>query len=176
MIKGLCIICIDKLVTFGPYINRWRSKFKITLHIEYDTTRTLLIKCKLCNGDYFLTHTHGIYTRITLCGEIDFNHAYNERWISYAICKVHTEQRFFSKTIKSNPQNAAKVSSLKTNNMLHVPWEKFSVFAVKKLDGTYIENTRWVSFDIKFTRQGFENACCHREDCRNIDFKVLKHW
>ena len=23
----------------------------------------------------------------------------------------------------------------------------------------YIENTRLVSFDIKFTRQGFENAC-----------------
>ena len=23
----------------------------------------------------------------------------------------------------------------------------------------YIENTRSVSFDIKFTRQGFENAC-----------------
>ena len=29
-----------------------------------------------------------------------------------------------------------------------------------------IENTRWVSFDIKFTRQGFENACWHREACR----------
>ena len=26
-----------------------------------------------------------------------------------------------------------------------------------------IENTRWVSFDIKFTRQRFENACWHRE-------------
>ena len=25
---------------------------------------------------------------------------------------------------------------------------------------------RWVSFDIKFTRQGFENACWHREACR----------
>ena len=32
----------------------------------------------------------------------------------------------------------------------------------------YIENTRWVSFDIKFTRQGFENACWHREACRAI--------
>ena len=29
-----------------------------------------------------------------------------------------------------------------------------------------IENNRWVSFDIKFTRQGFENACWHREACR----------
>ena len=27
------------------------------------------------------------------------------------------------------------------------------------LIGKYIENTRRVSFDIKFTRQGFENAC-----------------
>ena len=32
-----------------------------------------------------------------------------------------------------------------------------------------IENTRWVSFDIKFTRQGFENACWHREACRDIE-------
>ena len=32
----------------------------------------------------------------------------------------------------------------------------------------YIKNTRWVSFDIKFTRQGFENACWHREACRAI--------
>ena len=28
-----------------------------------------------------------------------------------------------------------------------------------------IENTRWVSFDIKFTKQGFENACWHHEAC-----------
>ena len=33
----------------------------------------------------------------------------------------------------------------------------------------YIENTRWVSFDIKLTRQGFENACWHREACRDIE-------
>ena len=32
----------------------------------------------------------------------------------------------------------------------------------------YIENTRWVCFHIKFTRQGFENACWHREACRAI--------
>ena len=32
-----------------------------------------------------------------------------------------------------------------------------------------IENTRWVSFDIKITRQGFENACWHREACRDIE-------
>ena len=30
----------------------------------------------------------------------------------------------------------------------------------------YIENTRWVSFDIKFSRQGFENTCWHREACQ----------
>ena len=29
-----------------------------------------------------------------------------------------------------------------------------------------IENTRWVSFDIKFTRQGFENTCWHHNACR----------
>ena len=32
----------------------------------------------------------------------------------------------------------------------------------------FIENTRWVSFDIKFTRRGFENACWYREACRAI--------
>ena len=30
------------------------------------------------------------------------------------------------------------------------------------------EYYRWMSFDIKFTRQGFENACWHREACRAI--------
>ena len=32
-----------------------------------------------------------------------------------------------------------------------------------------IEDTRWVSLDIKFTRQGFENACWHREACPDIE-------
>ena len=38
----------------------------------------------------------------------------------------------------------------------------------------YIENTRWVSFDIKFTRQGFENACWHREACRAMQHAFSK--
>ena len=38
----------------------------------------------------------------------------------------------------------------------------------------YIENTRWVSFDIKFTRQGFENACWHREACWAIQHAFSK--
>ena len=38
----------------------------------------------------------------------------------------------------------------------------------------YIENTRWVSFDIKFTRQGFENACWHREARRAIQHAFSK--
>ena len=37
-----------------------------------------------------------------------------------------------------------------------------------------IENTRWVSFDIKLTRQGFENACWHREACRAIQHAFSK--
>ena len=37
-----------------------------------------------------------------------------------------------------------------------------------------IENTRWVSFDFKFTRQGFENACWHREACRAIQHAFSK--
>ena len=31
------------------------------------------------------------------------------------------------------------------------------IFIARKCD---IENTKRVSFDIKFTRQGFKNACC----------------
>ena len=38
----------------------------------------------------------------------------------------------------------------------------------------YIEMTRWVSFDIKFTRQGFKNACWHREACRAIQHAFSK--
>ena len=37
-----------------------------------------------------------------------------------------------------------------------------------------IENSRWVSFDIKFTRQGFENACWHREASRAIQHAFSK--
>ena len=37
-----------------------------------------------------------------------------------------------------------------------------------------IENTRWVSFYIKFTRQGFENACWHREACWAIQHAISK--
>ena len=33
----------------------------------------------------------------------------------------------------------------------------------------YIENTGWVSFDIKFTRQGFENASWHREASKDAN-------
>ena len=39
---------------------------------------------------------------------------------------------------------------------------------------SFIENTRWVSFHIKFTRQGFENACRHREACRAIQHAFSK--
>ena len=38
----------------------------------------------------------------------------------------------------------------------------------------FIENTRWVSFDIKFTRQGFENACWHQEVCQAIQHAFSK--
>ena len=44
---------------------------------------------------------------------------------------------FFLKQLKVTLRMLQKVSSLKTNNVLHVPWGKFSVFAVKNLDGTY---------------------------------------
>ena len=37
-----------------------------------------------------------------------------------------------------------------------------------------IDNTRWVLFDIKFARQGFEKACWHREACRAIQHAFSK--
>ena len=39
----------------------------------------------------------------------------------------------------------------------------------KRFTNQEIENTRWVSFDIKFTRQGFESTCWHCEACRDIE-------
>ena len=43
-------------------------------------------------------------------------------------------------------------------------WSQFRELNVHEVcSSLYIENTRWVSFDIKFTRQGYENACWHRE-------------
>ena len=47
---------------------------------------------------------------------------------------------------------------------MEIPWVYID-FPVKKglpveiVDALYIENTRWVSFDVKFIRQGFENTC-----------------
>ena len=38
----------------------------------------------------------------------------------------------------------------------------------------YIENTGRVSFDIKFTRQGFKNACWHCEACLAIQHEFSK--
>ena len=38
----------------------------------------------------------------------------------------------------------------------------------------YIENTRRVIFDIKFTRQDFEKACRHCEACRAIQYTFSK--
>ena len=40
--------------------------------------------------------------------------------------------------------------------------------------GQYKENTRWVSFDIKFSRQGFENACWITMLCRVIQCEFSK--
>ena len=37
-----------------------------------------------------------------------------------------------------------------------------------------IENIRWVSFNTKFSRQGFENACWHREACQAIQHACSK--
>ena len=50
----------------------------------------------------------------------------------------------------------------------HIPhcWESHVV--------AQIENTMWVSFDIKLTKQGFENACWHREACRAIQHTFSK--
>ena len=39
---------------------------------------------------------------------------------------------------------------------------------------SYIENSRFTSFDIKLTTQGFENACWHREACRAIQHAFSK--
>ena len=73
------------------------------------------------------------------------------------------------------------VSSIEPSNsqFLEPPiWDNGSCCTIKRsvtdVDAMYIEKTRWVSFDIKFTRQGFENACWHREACRAIQHAFSK--
>ena len=52
----------------------------------------------------------------------------------------------------------------KLYGIVHELW----VFCQINSNGLYIENTKWVSFDIKFTRLGLENACWHPEASRAI--------
>ena len=47
-------------------------------------------------------------------------------------------------------------------------WERLLTTRGLPIYTSHVDNTRWGSFDIKFTRQGFENACWHREACRAI--------
>ena len=62
-------------------------------------------------------------------------------------------------------------------HLLPMRWVQKSQFLgwyINNIPRVSIENTRWVSFDIKFTRQGFENACWHREACRAIQHAFSK--
>ena len=60
------------------------------------------------------------------------------------------------------------ISSVATKSRHGPSWYDLVLVCKKESRSIYIENTRWVSFDIKFTRQGFENACWHGEACRDI--------
>ena len=44
-------------------------------------------------------------------------------------------------------------------SILQLPIQITDITLEMKVKVAYIENSRFASFDIKFTRQGFENAC-----------------
>ena len=60
------------------------------------------------------------------------------------------------------------------NKGANQPWHLRSLISTFVIPSLNIEKTRRVSFDIKFTRQGFENACWHREACRAIQHAFSK--
>ena len=83
------------------------------------------------------------------------------------------------KVLHSFSQNEGSVFWLNCITMDGIVWDSMgtiwgSVQVCVGSVGQYIENTRWVSFDIKFTRQDFENACWHREACRAIQHAFSK--
>ena len=85
------------------------------------------------------------------------------------LCNVLT---IFFKVTKRNWVSASLSSETHALSITHreltlSPTEKYQLVLLN-IWAVYIENTRWVSFDIKFTRQGFENACWHREACQAI--------
>ena len=60
------------------------------------------------------------------------------------------------------------------NTLQCVSSVKEKVQALKPNGDRNIEITKWVTFDIKFTRQGFENVCWHRDACRAIQHTFSK--
>ena len=70
------------------------------------------------------------------------------------------------KVVRFNPDNVSVLLIMYLSCYLHL-----FPYSCIILD---IKNTRRVSFDIKFTRQGFENACWHREACRAIQHALSK--
>ena len=74
-------------------------------------------------------------------------------------------------------QGANKEKKWIAANLTVPPQPTSSVYPHSLLSPAYnsvIENTWWVSFDIRFTRQCFENACWYREACRAIQHAFSK--
>ena len=114
----------------------------------------------------------------------------------HASYKLGTQRTVINYISRSDPKPAMclsftiELSNSKTNINLMIcsnPWLKHVPASVPGTQlglllstpihymlHSYIENTGWVSFDIKFTRQGFENACWHREACDQLDIKRRK--
>ena len=88
--------------------------------------------------------------------------------------KTNLTIRNHAKILTTPSQITAKISRFYRYSRFH-SFQAHSESILCIWAGTlYIENTRWVSFNIKFTRQGFENACWHREACRAMSTCVLK--
>ena len=86
---------------------------------------------------------------------------------SFLFHSIFTHRFFF--TILKSYTSVTKIIELFSNIV-----NSFLTWKPIKLVYWIIENTRFVSFDIKFTRQNFENACWCREACQVIHHVFLK--
>ena len=81
-----------------------------------------------------------------------------------------TIQTLMACLILWHPNKTCSISHLWTQAQMFINMRSHT----KNIVCQNIENTRWVFFEIKFTRQGFENACWHREACRAIQHAFSK--
>ena len=91
-------------------------------------------------------------------------------WWNAALCSISSGSSLFANVCNHDRVDIAfkAVEMIGSSVAVSIEFHLFKDWNSYFMLAQDIENTRWVSFDIKFTRQGFENACWHREACRAI--------